>query len=390
VVSRFSLSATGSLVFGPKELSNLPRLVSLRGFSHLALVVSPSFQRSPEASSLFLQLQAMGISTSLFPVSGEPTVEQVDALATTVAACPADAVVGIGGGSVLDTAKAVSVMAYQARFHGSVSVQRFLEGVGDLPPPGRRLPLIAVPTTAGTGSEATKNAVIARLGPQGFKKSLRHDAYVPDLVVIDPTLLVGLPRGVAAASGLDAVTQLLESYLSLNANPFTDALALDALGRAGKALALVLTTHAGDVGLWGDLSYGAYISGVIMASAGLGYVHSIAGPMGALHPVPHGVACGHLLAPVTKALVREMELNPKAHVVQFEKLDRLAGLWEVEGPQEVLVFLEELTAFAGLLPLARYGFTHAEIPSLVESAAQRSSPVALSKEILGGILSKLF
>ncbi|PKL10480.1 MAG: alcohol dehydrogenase, partial [Spirochaetae bacterium HGW-Spirochaetae-8] len=144
----FSLSATSSLIFGPTELFNLPRLVSSRGFAHLALVVSPSFQRSSAAATLLAKLQSQGIATTLFPVTGEPTVEQIDALSAAVASCKADAVVGIGGGSVLDTAKAVSVMAWQLTLHGEISVLRYLEGVGDLPPPSQRLPLIAIPTTA--------------------------------------------------------------------------------------------------------------------------------------------------------------------------------------------------------------------------------------------------
>lgn len=127
-----------------------------------------------------------------------------------------------------------------------------------------------------------------------------------------------------------------------------------------------------------------------MASAGLGYVHSLAGPMGALRTVPHGVACGHLLAPVTKALVHEMALEPQVHGVQFQKLDHLARLWNVEGPQGVLAFLESLTSLAGIPPLRSYGFCQDEIPGLVESAAQRGSPVALAPSILRDILLKLF
>jgi len=390
VEASFSLSATGSLIFGPTELFNLPRLVSSRGFAHLALVVSASFQRSSIAATLFAKIQSQGVTITLFPVTGEPTVEQIDVLAAAVATCKADVVVGIGGGSVLDTAKAVSVMALQLSLHGEISVLRYLEGVGDLPPPSQRLPLIAVPTTAGTGSEATKNAVIAKPGPGGFKKSLRHDTYIPDLVIIDPSLHLGLPRTVAAASGMDAVTQLLESYLSRNANPFTDALALDALGRAGKALPLVLSTRSDQVQLWGEMAYSAYVSGVIMGSAGLGYVHSIAGPMGALHPVPHGVACGCLLAPITRAIVHAMLETPQAHVDRFEKLDRLSRLWKVDGPNGVLEFLDGLESLAQLPPLTTFGFCQAEIPGLVEGAAQRGSPIVLSPPILHDILQKLF
>jgi len=127
-----------------------------------------------------------------------------------------------------------------------------------------------------------------------------------------------------------------------------------------------------------------------MGSAGLGYVHSIAGPMGALHPVPHGVACGHLLAPITNAIVLAMREDPQNHVVRFEKLNRLSQLWKVEGPRGVLEFLEGLESLAQLPSLNTYGFCQDEIPGLVESAAQRGSPVVLSFTVLSTILRKVF
>ncbi|MDD3942706.1 MAG: iron-containing alcohol dehydrogenase, partial [Sphaerochaetaceae bacterium] len=295
-----------------------------------------------------------------------------------------DVVVGIGGGSALDTAKAVAAMAplwAVGPRSDTVSVRRYLEGVGDLAPPPHRLPLIAIPTTAGTGSEATKNAVIAEIGPDGFKKSLRHDAYVPDHVIIDPTLAIGLPRQISSASALDALTQLLEAYTSINANPYIDALALDAIGRVGNALRAFLEKGEDSVPLRSELAYGAYISGIALANAGLGYVHAIAGPLGALHHAPHGVICANLIEPVNRAM-----MEVARDTVFLEKMERVSRLWG-EG---VVDRLGRLVRLAGLPRLGTFGYTAAELAAIGEKATGRTSPVTLKSEDIVRILHGLY
>jgi len=387
--ARFSLASTGSLLFGCNEMENLPRLLKGRGIFHVAIVLSSSFSQSKSYETLESTLGDLGVAVSAYPVSGEPTVDLVDDLSADIAAGEASAIVGIGGGSVLDTAKAVSVMALQIRETGPVSVQRFLEGVGDTPPPAKRLILIAVPTTAGTGSEATKNAVIAKVGPNGFKKSLRHDAYIPDLVIIDPVLFLNLPRSVIAASGLDAITQLLESYLSIDANPFSDALALDALTRAAQALPSLLTSQADNPYVWADMAYSAYISGITMSSAGLGYVHGLAGPIGGLHEIPHGVACALLLAPITKAIIQKLEEQTVKTAVAWEKLQKLAVAWQLQHVRDIVPFLENLVALVNLPSFATYGFSREELILLSSKAAKRGSPVTLDSKCIQEILLDL-
>jgi alcohol dehydrogenase class IV len=385
----FSLAATGSLLFGNNKLENLPRLLTGRGIHHVAIILSSTFSHSNTFMSLEHSCTNQGVAVSAYPVSGEPSVDMVDGLSAEIAAGEATAIVGIGGGSVLDTAKAVSVMVLQIRENGAVSVQRFLEGVGDTPPPAKRLTLIAVPTTAGTGSEATKNAVIAKIGKNGFKKSLRHDAYIPDLVIIDPLLFINLPRSVVAASGLDAITQLLESYLSTDANPYSDALALDALERAGRAFPLLLTSNGKDPATWAEMAYSAYISGITMSSAGLGYVHGLAGPLGGLHEIPHGVACAQLLAPITKAIIQKLIEQGAETSITWVKLLKLVSAWQLENVQSIIPFLDRLAALVDLPSFATYGFTRQELLLLSSKAAKRGSPVTLDTVRIEEILLNL-
>jgi alcohol dehydrogenase class IV len=223
---------------------------------------------------------------------GRTTTETIDAIASEFRKTPVNVVVAIGGGSVIDYGKAVAAMLAE-----DGTVRDYLEGVGTKKPSGAKVPFIAVPTTAGTGSEATKNAVVCDR-KEGYKKSLRHDAYMPDAALVDPELTLTLPRHITIACGLDAVSQLIESYTSTKADASLDSLALKALSGASESL-LPLALIAAMIYLCvSKMSYAALVSGITLSRAGLGAVHGIAGPLGGLFPVPHGVACGKLLFPV--------------------------------------------------------------------------------------------
>ena len=176
----------------------------------------------------------------------------------------------------------------------SDGIINYLEGV-ELNPPGSTVSFIAVPTTAGTGSEATKNAVISSIGESGFKKSLRHDNFIPDIAVIDPQLMLSCPETLTAACGLDAIAQLLESYVSSKSNPITDALAFDALTKAIPAFEVAVKDGHKNLEARASMAYGALISGITLANAGLGIVHGFASPIGGFFDIPHGVVCGTLL-----------------------------------------------------------------------------------------------
>lgn len=225
--------------------------------------------------------------------SGEPTAEAVDAAAAAAREGGCDAVMGLGGGSVMDTAKAAAAVAANGGY-----CEEYLEGVGT----GRTLqydplPFIAVPTTSGTGAEATKNAVISN-GKKHYKKSMRFDKMMASLVLIDPLLTLSLPKNTTASSGMDALTQLIESYTSIKANAFTKAICLEALGRAD---ALIKAWNNGnDVAARENMSYCAFVSGVALANSGLGAAHGFASGLGAYTELSHGMACAILLPHVMR------------------------------------------------------------------------------------------
>ncbi len=382
MIPQFSISATGNLLFGEGTFSQLPAELKVRGYQRVAISVSGGILPSEQFQRFVKSLQNEEISTIIIEVEGEPSVTSVDNATRRIKDGECEVIVGVGGGSALDTAKAVAVMAKQG---DQLSVKRFLEGVGDLSPPSIRLPLYAVPTTAGTGSEATKNAVISQIGKDGFKKSLRHDNYIPDLVIIDPLLALSAPRGVTAASGLDALTQLLEAFTSVKANPFIDSLALPAIAMIGNALPRLLDGEEDSVELRGEMAYGAYISGMAIANSGLGYVHGLAGPLGSLHDIPHGVVCGLLLTEINKAL---LEVAPKDSLF-LTKMERVAKLWGVATIEGLVDYLENLTRLANLPTLGSYGFTQEELTEIGRRELKRNSPVELEKGKVVEILHSL-
>ena len=183
----------------------------------------------------------------------------------------------------MDAGKSISAMLTKTE-----SIKEYLEGIGTKKHDGKKMPFVAVPTTSGTGSEATKNAVISEIGGRGFKKSLRHDNFVPDSVVIDPRLMISCPQNVTAASGMDVFSQLIEGYLSTNSSPMTDALALSGLRYIKEGLLKSYET-GDDIDARGKVAYASYLSGVVLANAGLGTVHGFASPIGGYFDIPHGV-----------------------------------------------------------------------------------------------------
>lgn len=313
----------------------------------------------------------------------------VDSVRTAV-----DAVVAIGGGSALDTGKAVSAMLAT-----DGSVEEYLEGVGTRTPPGAKVPFVAVPTTAGTGSEATKNAVLSRVGDGGYKKSLRHDAYVPDVAIVDPQLTLSCPRALTAASGLDAITQLIESYVSRDASPFTDTLALDGLAAAGRAFRRCVERGDADLEAREQMAYAAYLSGICLANAGVGTVHGLAGAAGAVVPVPHGAFCGLLLPGATAVGIERLRR-------QRDSLGALAkyaaaGVALTGGPAarptgsleerlEALVrVLTDFAALSSLAPLRSYGLAEDGLAEIARAGGNKANPYEFTveerEELLRGV-----
>ena len=228
----FSISRLPRIEFGEGVLCKLPAIAALYGKRLLLVTGARSLAQSDYWPLLVQGLQQRGLSYELLQINDEPSPQQIDSAVTSYRGGNIDVVVGIGGGSVLDAAKAIAGLLP----HGN-TVCDHLEGVGpELPYAGPATPFIAVPTTAGTGSEATKNAVLSVRGAAGYKKSFRHESLVPEYAIVDPDLLASCPPALIAANGMDAFTQLLESYVSLKANPFSDALAISGLVAASKSL----------------------------------------------------------------------------------------------------------------------------------------------------------
>lgn len=376
------------IIFGAGTFSDLHKIIRSYGRNALIITGGESFRQSGRFDALASQLNQSKIKYNTVSVRGEPTAESIDAITREYRKISVNVVVAIGGGSVIDCGKAVAAMLAE-----DGNVKDYLEGVGTRKLSGAKAPFVAVPTTAGTGSEATKNAVVCDR-TEGYKKSLRHDAYIPDVAVVDPELTLTAPQQITTACGLDAITQLIESYTSVKANVFTDSLALKALSFASQSLLPLCTDQSDDIYLRGKMSYAALISGITLSHAGLGAVHGIAGPLGGLFPVPHGVACGKLLFPVMTHVVKKIidEKNPAAQK-HFADIGRLftndSGNEDIFCCGLFLGVLRNWTEILKLPQLSHFGMTSVDIEKVISLSDSKNSPALLSKEEMGIILESI-
>jgi len=368
------------LYSGPQEINRLVAL--LDPATPIFFITGAHFVNTSARQTLESQLQSAGCRFEMQTVHGEPGPDVVDDLTGQARLFKAGCVVGIGGGAVLDAGKAVAAMLCH-----DGSVQDYLEGVGTKAPTGKTVPFIALPTTAGTGSEATKNAVLSRPGPDGFKKSLRHDGFVPSAAIIDPELAMACPPVTTLACALDAFSQLLEARVSTAATPITQALSRQGLrlfARGSRLFSDNLYQSRMELSLRWDLAMAAYLSGVTLANAGLGTVHGMAGPIGAFTHVPHGVACGCLLPRVFHLLTDRM---------QVEALDEV-GAWLSRGidavpqPDDFKVALDCMESWSEQLPkLSAYGLTERYFDQVVNASDNKNFPIQLSSQQMRDILS---
>lgn len=390
-IPAFSITGLPKIIFGNGSAKRIPELAAEFGHHALIMTGARSFIDTSQWSDLRQGLTSASITIDHAIVSSEPSPALVDDIAKRFRSAGIDVVIGIGGGSVLDAAKAVAGL-----LRIDNSVLDFLEGVGpELPYPGPEVPFIAVPTTAGTGSEATKNAVLSTQGEGGYKKSFRHDRLVANYAVVDPELLAGCPKTLIAANGMDAFTQLLESYVSMRANPFTDALAMSGI-RAVRDSLVPWYRDEGEVAQHrANMAYGALLSGITLAQAGLGSVHGLAAPLGAFFPIPHGVACGTLVAECTRTniemLQAEQPQSPAlwryAHVGKV--LANNMKLSDQEGLEILVGVLENWTHDLDLPLLSYYGMTRADIPRVVANCrgnSMKTNPIVLPDEKVAAIL----
>lgn len=379
----FHFAKNPALKFGAGMIREIPGIIAGRDSGGVVCITgSRSFRESDRWGALRDGLSAAGIKLRDYSVRGEPSPETVDAIAAECREHPPGCVLAIGGGSVIDTGKAVSAM-----IPAGGSVERYLEGVGTEEPPGEKVFFIAVPTTSGTGSEATKNAVISRPGAKGFKKSLRHDNYVPDTAVIDPELMLSCPPDITAASGLDAVTQLLEGFVSTNASPLTDAIAGSGLMAAGRSFARAVEQGDNDLDARAHMAYAACMSGIVLANAGLGIVHGIAGYLGGRFAVPHGAACGTLLPKATDLIIEklfDLEEENNIPLLKYAEAGKyLTGrdFGSVEDNCRQLVDQFYVWTEKYEIPrLTAYGITDEDCRQTAKAAGRKNTPVTLSEE----------
>ncbi len=379
----FSVSPLPQIVFGDGSLNQVPSLLQQFGKRVLIVTGGRSFRSSLHWQSLIDGLKGRGMSWEDIAVAQEPSPGLVDQAVRVYRNAGVEMVLGIGGGSALDAAKAIAGLLPHNH-----SVMDFLEGVGpELPYRGPALPFIAVPTTAGTGSEATKNAVLSVHGPDGFKKSFRHDLLVAKYAVVDPALLAACPAGLIAANGMDALTQLLESFVSTRANPFADALALSGLDCVRDGL--LEWYEGGEKAAEGrtGMAYAALLSGITLAQVGLGSVHGLAAPLGAFFPIPHGVACGATVAAATEINIRALEQRePDSPALEkYARVGRLfRGKTHVDdvGARVFLVHvLKEWTARLKMPGLGAYGVREADLAEIVANSrgsSMKTNPVVLT------------
>lgn len=393
MIQAFTTSRLPRIVFGQGVRSQLPALMAT--FGHRALIVTGAshFQQGPHWAEIRSGLDAAGLIWDSLAVRGEPSPALVDEAVRSYRDKSIDMVVGIGGGSALDAAKAIAGLLKPGN-----SVIDHLEGVGpELPYQGPATPFIAAPTTAGTGSEATKNAVLSVHGTDGFKKSFRDEKLVAEIALVDPDLLAGCPPQIIAANGMDAFTQLLESYVSSKANRFTDALAWSGMKAVRDSLLTWYREGETAREAQAGMAYAALMSGITLAQVGLGSVHGLASPLGAFFRIPHGVVCGALVAEATAMNIRALQARePDSKVLlKYAQAGRMMThdihLSDEEALARLLETLEQWTDIMQLPRLSKYGVTLADIPKIVASSrgsSMKTNPILLTDEEIAEIVRR--
>ena len=392
--SPFSISRLPRISYGSGRINEVPALTAAYGHTVLLVTGKQSFCATPHWQTFTRALETRGMRWLHLTVSGEPSPSLVDQAVSQFRGEEVDVVIAIGGGSVLDAAKAIAGLLP----HGN-SVIDHLEGVGrNIPYHGPSTPFIAVPTTAGTGSEATKNSVLSVPGCDNYKKSFRDECLIPEYAVVNPDLIASCPRELVAADGMDAFTQLLESYVSLKANPFIDALAWSGMSAVKEGLfAAWEGKEPAAIQGRGAMAYAALLSGITLAQVGLGSVHGLASPLGAYFPIPHGVVCGTLVAAATEVNIKAMqEREPENKALaKYAEVGRLlTGHTEMDDATAHMSLIALLAEWSERLELPRlngYGITSADFPLIVANSrgsSMQTNPIVLTDAEINAILVK--
>lgn len=371
----FGITSPGRILFGRGEAARAPALI--RTFGPRGVLVHGA---NPARAAWLVQ--SLGPAVLTLSCSGEPTLADLDSALAAARAHRADWVAALGGGAALDLGKALAGL-----IPAPDGPMEHLEVIGKgLPLKAAPLPFIAIPTTAGTGAEVTKNAVIG-VPDQGRKVSVRDDRMVARLAIVDPALTDGCPRAVTLASGLDAVTQVIEPYLSVQASPYTDALARPAIGTGMQALVRLMQGE--DAGARDRMAWTSLCGGLALANAGLGAVHGLAGVIGGLTGAAHGAVCGALLGPV-------LQVNRAfAESAALARLDEVCTILAEALGSSVAEAPAALQAWAwaeglpGLVALGVAEDRHADIAvASLAASSMKGNPVALTERALRDVLER--
>jgi len=381
---RFELATATRIVFGPGTLGEIGPLARTMG-RHALVVTGRNVDR---AGRLLNLIEKESIAHTVFAIAAEPAVETVRAGTQRAREDRCDCVIGFGGGSAIDAGKAISALLTNPG-----DVFDYLEIIGR----GKALtqhpaPYVAIPTTAGTGAEVTRNAVLA--SPEHrVKVSLRSPLMLPQLALVDPELSYDLPPAITASTGLDALTQLIEPFVSIRANPLTDAICREGLARVAGSLRRAYE-HGDNTEAREDMAAASLFGGLALANAALGAVHGFAAPIGGMFPAPHGAVCAALLPHVMDVNLRALRQRAPGSEM-LRRFDEIARI--VTGRPEAyadggIEWVRELCAALQIPQLGAYNITSKDVPTLCEKAATASSmkgnPIALVREELEEILER--
>jgi alcohol dehydrogenase class IV len=379
----FEFTAPTRVVFGSGILSKVPQLIGGKG-KRILLVSGKNIDRS---KSLADALISESCDAFRYIVEGEPTVEAVEKGIEAARREDCGLIVGFGGGSVIDCAKAIAALV-----PNKGKLFDYLEVIGA----GKELeadplPFIAIPTTAGTGAEVTKNAVIHSPKHQ-VKVSLRSPLMFPDVAVVDPELTISMPPDITATTGMDALSHLLETFVCNQPNPLTDAWCREGLRRISASLRKVFD-NGNDIQARTDMALASMLGGMALANVKLGAVHGFAGPMGGMFPVPHGAACAALLPAVMEINIREVNRqNQSVSMARYDELGQILTGKADATAEDGITWIKEVVKYLKIPTLATYGLTSSAYTTLTEKAKNASSmkgnPVLLSDDELREILEK--
>ena len=380
---RFEFATTSRIIFGRGTLKEVPALATQMGGRPL-VVTGKNTERAAPLLDLF---KTTGMQPFTFGVPGEPTIEMTLEGIQLARKKACDVVIGMGGGSVIDAAKAIAAL-----LTNTGDIMDYLEVIGQGQPLTQAsAACIAIPTTAGTGAEVTRNSVLASTEHR-VKVSLRSPTMLPDLAVIDPELTYSMPPSLTASTGLDALTQILEPFVSLKSNPLTDALCREGLKRVARSLRRAFE-NGSDTVAREDMAIASLFGGLALANSKLGAVHGFAGTMGAMFLIPHGVICACLLPHVMEVNVKALQRRGTLEFLsRYDEVARLLTGKPDAGATDGIDWIHDLCNALDVAPLFEFGITEAHFPEMIAGAKRASSmkgnPVELTDEELIEILRK--